>query len=218
MSYLHCGSFSLGLLLFPLAVACVTQPALPLVKREAPVVAWLEEGERLAQQGQGLRAEEYLRAAWDAGAPAERVAPLLVELCVESGRLQSALVYVERARRETPHHPQMIQLSASLLIALGQEKRARLDVMELERLSPNYPEALYFLGEYLLEQGESARGTHYLESYLRRWPYAARVPWVRHLLMQVGPAGSVTPELSEGDGLGEPTSTSAGGASSEGGV
>lgn len=145
---------------------------------------WLEQGRELSRLGQSVRAEQYLLAAWDAGASVDEVAPLLIEVCVKDGRLRSALFYVARVRRMQPSNTAILQLSATLHSALGQSERAEQDVAALEILEPTQPEALFFLGEYLLLHGQGDRGRRYLSEYLQRAPHGEDAPWARSLLSQ----------------------------------
>ncbi len=149
---------------------------------EAQVRAWLDEGKRLAKMGQSLKAEEYLIAAWDAGTTAQAVAPTLIETCVQAGRYRSALLHVQRARREEPDEPRLMQLAATLYLALGQGGRAHREVIELEAHDPDYPEGVYFLGDYLQSRGRHERARIYFERFLERWPDAENAAWVRHRL------------------------------------
>lgn len=170
---------------------------------------WLEQGRELSRLGQSVRAEQYLLAAWDAGASVDEVAPLLIEVCVKDGRLRSALFYVARVRRMQPSNTAVLQLSATLHSALGQSERAEQDVAALESLEPTQPEALFFLGEYLLLHGQCERGRKYLSEYLQRAPQGEDAPWARSLLSR-DVAHDPTPDAPDAI---EPQQVQEGGAS-----
>lgn len=172
--------------LFSLFTGCAqgAGQARPLSSPTSQVQNWLEQGRELSRLGQSVRAEQYLLAAWDAGASVDEVAPLLIEICVRDGRIRSALIYVQRVRHARPNDSAVLQLSATLHLALGQSARAQEDVAALEILEPTRPEALFFLGEYLLLHGQVDRGRRYLSAYLERAPDGEDAPWVHSLMSQ----------------------------------
>ncbi len=145
----------------------------------------LNEGLKLAREGKHLKAEQYLLAAWDAGLPPERVVGPLVESCVTTGRLRSALFHVQRARRERPQDPSLVHLMATLHLGLGQPELAAQAVDDLGKAEPTYPEALYFLGEYHYGRKQAALARVYLQRFVELFPDAPQVPWARHLLTQL---------------------------------
>jgi tetratricopeptide (TPR) repeat protein len=105
----------------------------------------VETGRAVAAQGDSLRAEQYFRAALDAGAPAGDVLPLLIAVCVKGQRYRAAVADTEEFLRQHPNASRLRFVLASLLTGLGDFPAA---VDELVRLVSAEPD--HVLGHYAL--------------------------------------------------------------------
>lgn len=143
----------------------------------------LEEGRRYASVGEHLRAEQYFTAAVGQGASWDDVIVPLVEVCVQSGRLESALGYVRRHAKRHPLDPALHHLSAALALALRKWDIARNHVQHLEQADRLPAESLLFLGDYFQDRGtEPDRARRYYAAYLRAAPQGQRAPSIRVVL------------------------------------
>ena len=150
--------------------ACAASPP-PAAPRPDPLATvpkqrLLRDGLAFAARGDDIRAEQYLSAAITRGAPAERVLPALVRVCVRSSRYGTALLHVRRALARQHVAPGLRLLAASLFLAADQDERGR---AELERVVDEEPElalAHFALGSLLAEAGEAAPARHHLDTYL----------------------------------------------------
>lgn len=167
-------------------LACSAQTSLPPAQTAPAHAEWLEKGRLLDASGQSVRAEQYFLAAEQAGADEEEVFSLLVDTCIESGRLGSALGYVEARLRRNPDSPLLRQLSASLHLALGHEFEAERDIRALEGLPELSASAHLFLANYYdRTTGEADSARRHFEAYVRGVP-AEEVPlWVNAALRRL---------------------------------
>lgn len=167
-------------------VACSGHEKLPAAAPPPAHQEWLEQGRQLDAQGQSVRAEQYYLAALQTGAEQELVFALLVETCIKSGRLGSALGYVDARLRLNPDSASLRQLSATLHLALGHDTEAEEDVQALESIKEISTKAHLFLGSYYdkREGGESLALRHF-EAYVSQVP-AEEVPlWVQAALRRL---------------------------------
>jgi tetratricopeptide (TPR) repeat protein len=107
-----------------------------------------EMGERLSASGQSVRAEQYFLASLEAGEPEKAILPALIDTCIQSGRLRSALDYVQRATKLDPHDERLRRLLASLYLSLGQIRAATDEVQQLSMNRELSPETILFVAEF----------------------------------------------------------------------
>jgi hypothetical protein len=88
--------------------------------------------------GDGVRAEQYLTLAIRAGAPESHVITPLIQACVGSSRLQSALAHALPYLSRHPDAWRLRQLVAAIELALGRTERA---LAELARVTRDHPHA-----------------------------------------------------------------------------
>jgi tetratricopeptide (TPR) repeat protein len=139
--------------------------------------AYFELGQQFRQQGDGNRAEEYLRLAIDLGYPKEPGLAALLRVCLETGRLRMALDYAERQLKANPSDNSLRQLVATLHMGLGNSSQAIDELEDVVSRSPETATPHYLLGivyeTAFADYGSAA--THF-RSYLRldpQGPYAA---------------------------------------------
>lgn len=142
----------------------------------------MERADQSELQGEALRAEQYWLAAWAQGEELAVVLPRLLGSCVQSGRLESALKHVERARRVEPNNPALLLIEAELLRALGREERALETVRSLSSSEKPLPEALFLLGVLERSHGDDGASQSAWERYIEVAPDGPRARQVRALL------------------------------------
>lgn len=182
---------------------CASQASQP----EAPELAQqLSPGENLfraarnyARQGQSVRAEQYFLAAAHEGISEDVIFPLLLQSCVESGRLRSALGHVENRLKIQQDEPTLLQLAASLSWALEQRRRAFSYVGLLENQEGLFLGHLLFLGEfYEIRAKEPEVAASYYSRALVSFPNASSAAWIRAALRRVQKVESGEERFAEG--------------------
>jgi tetratricopeptide (TPR) repeat protein len=95
------------------------------VRQETNAATLVERGRGFASVGDHTRAEEYLAAALDAGANPREVLPLLVDVCVRTGRYRSAIQHGENQLRKHPNDLRTRVMVGALYVAIDDGKHAR---------------------------------------------------------------------------------------------
>jgi len=152
-----CGSAALG-------------PAEDAGKAETSSGAELfRRGEQAAQQGDTVRAEQYLSMALERGYSEKKVLPIMLRVCLSSSRLRAALNHAEPYLREHPSDQGLRYLVATIHLGLGQLDEARFELNHILRVDPNYPKAHYLLG-VLESGGNSEQASAHFRKYLEVAP------------------------------------------------
>jgi len=159
------------------------RPSAPTTVSGAPS-SLFRLGEEYAQYGDNLRAEQYFLAAMGAGYPEQRVLPVLLEACVSSGRLRSALGYAEPYLRRHPDQIALRHLVAAIHLGLRDAAYAFRELQAIIDLAPNHAPSHYLLAVIADEafvDMQSAR-QHFL-AYLKLAPHgphaAEATSWLR---------------------------------------
>jgi tetratricopeptide (TPR) repeat protein len=95
------------------------------VRNEANAQTLLERGKAFAAIGDHTRAEEYLAAAIEEGADPRVVLPLLMDVCVRTGRYRSAIQHGENHLRKHPNDLRTRIVVGALYAAINEGKHAR---------------------------------------------------------------------------------------------
>lgn len=136
-----------------------------------------------AEQGDLLRAEQYLIAARGRGYDGPTVAYWLVRVCVAAGRYQSALDHASRHLRDNPSYWRLRLVVASLHEALGDHQRARLELEHIVKTQPTMPLPHYRLAMLYSQQPAWIQGAAlHFQAYLDLDPDGAHAPEVQTLL------------------------------------
>ena len=137
------------------------------LERQTPE-SLFRRGRESADRGDTVRAEQYLELALDKGYDRRRALPVLLSVCLSSGRLRSALNYAEPELRLRPDDAELRYLVASIHLGLGQRDEARDELEQLLRLSPAHAAALYLLGVVEVDEfGDDASARTHFQDYLR---------------------------------------------------
>jgi tetratricopeptide (TPR) repeat protein len=164
-------------------------------------------GQEHAQRGDNLRAEQYLLAAERAGHPTAELLPHLLDVCLSSGRLRSALGYAEPHLRRHPEDYRLRHLVASVHYGLGNATRAFREGQRVLSEAPHHAPSHYLLAlisDEAFTDHESARA--HFQGYLALEPqgdHAAEASsWLReHPKQKPYPAqGGTNAHLAAGGG------------------
>jgi tetratricopeptide (TPR) repeat protein len=135
------------------------------------------------RQGDGVRAEQYIAASLEQGHSTREALPALLEICVRSGRYETALHYARRQLMQTPADWPLRHLAATLAHATGQDERARDDAERVLEAAPLFPDSYFLLGVITNERfGDRRAGGAYLRRYLALAPTGRHAADARRLL------------------------------------
>ena len=101
------------------------------VRKESDAKTLVERGKAFAAIGDHTRAEEYLASGLEAGADPREVLPLLMDVCVKTGRYRSAIQHAENHLRKHPHDMRTRVMVGALYAAIDDSKQAK---AQLERV------------------------------------------------------------------------------------
>lgn len=176
----------LTLATLPLVCACGRHHGKDSRPATVPVLTaqqLLARGYQAADGGDWIRAEQYFLAARQAGVEETSIMPLLVKVCVRSGRLRNALQHAEPYLERHPGDWALRFLVAELLVAVGDEERARDELEEVLRQRPEQAECHFSLGMLLLPQpGQGGVGAEHLRRFLQLEPKTQRSEQARAAL------------------------------------
>lgn len=206
-----------------LAAACAPTAAqkveadMASVRKESDAKTLVERGKGFAAVGDHTRAEEYLASGIEAGADPRDVLPLLMDVCVKTGRYRSAIQHGENHLRKHPHDMRTRVMVGALYAAISESKQARLqlehvvktdaredaraDTRDAGSPSPSTPLGLQAQAHYLLavvardSDNDVVGADRHFREYLRIEPKGAHAEEAKaSLLRQVQPANQVQPE------------------------
>lgn len=174
------------------AVGCSAAPPPPAaspetVARQRAEIArsLLETGRALAAQGDALRAEQYLRAALEGGAPREDVLPLLISVCIASQRYRAAIADARLFLRDHPGASRLRFVLASLLAGIGDFPGAVDELTRIVSSEPAHELGHYALGVLYRDRLRHAeRADREFRAYLQLAPSGAHAEEARASLLQ----------------------------------
>ena len=144
----------------------------------------LEVATVLEQQGDSLRAEQYLHAALKQGADPQQVVPRLMRLYASDGQYRLGIEYGEHYLRRHPGHRAVRLLLAALYTAVN---ASTLAAEQYERVlidEPDNAEAHFALASLLHDCGrEHALADQHFRAYLALEPHGAFAAEARSLLL-----------------------------------
>jgi tetratricopeptide (TPR) repeat protein len=166
-------------------------------------------GTALAEQGQLVRAEQYLSLAASRGYPETRTVPILLKVCLAASRLRSALNYAEPFLARHPNDWKLRYLVASLYLGLDQPERAKLELERVLSEAPSHAPAHYLLAVLMRDSlADIGAAAEHFQEYLTldaNGDHAAEVSlWLREYRPSAGQrpgAPSVSRPSSEGERL-----------------
>jgi hypothetical protein len=154
-------------------------------------------GQRIAADGDYIRAEQYFTAARDHGYPEDQLMPLLMQVCVRSSRYSAAVGYAMPYLETHPEDWRLRTLLATIQMGLGHPADARLSLEHVVAEAPDEAVPHYMLG-VLLRDGlhdEPGMRTQF-ERYLALAPQGEHASEAREALgLIVTPSGPVPVRL-----------------------
>jgi len=139
-----------------------------------------KRGEQSAEHGDSVRAEQYIELAIDRGYDRGRALPILLSVCLSSGRLRAALNYAEPELRLRPDDAELRYLVASIYLGLSQRDQARDELEQLLRQDSHQPAALFLLGVLEADEfGDDVSARAHFERYLVEAPSGKHAPEAR---------------------------------------
>jgi thioredoxin-like negative regulator of GroEL len=186
-----------GCLRITLALCVLASAALPgcaaphalraSAARQEEHAAWrelLEIAQLLALNGQGMRAQQYLREALRQGAPAERVVPRLLQLYVADAQYRLAADLAEHYLRAHPRDRGVRLFLGAVYAALAQDVPAVEQYARVVAQAPDDAQAHFALASTLHDAGrEPLRADKHYRAYLALEPQGDHAEEVRALLL-----------------------------------
>lgn len=148
----------------------------------------LDRGRAFAAVGDTTRAEEYLAAALDAGADPKLALPLLLQVCVQTGRYRSAILHAENHLRKRPHDARTRFVLGTLYAAVGDSKAAASTLERVVSERPDDSMAHYALAVLARDAGSDVvRADRHFREYLRIEPNGDHAEEARASLLKKVP-------------------------------
>lgn len=119
------------------------------MQKEANPKTLIERGRAFGAVGDFTRAEEYFASALDQGADAREVLPLLMDVCIKTGRFRSAIQYGEDHIRKHPNDHQTRVMVGALYAGLNEGPQATVQLEPVAK-EPDAKPALRAQAHYLL--------------------------------------------------------------------
>lgn len=173
------------------AVGCASSPRaqaqadMATFQRESTTDKLVERGKAFASVGDMTRAEEYLTAALDRGADPREVLPLLLQVCIQTGRYRSAIQHAEEHLRKHPDDVNTRFVLGTLYAALGESKDARDELERVLAILPEEARVHYALAVLARDAENDAIGAdHHFREYLRLDPSGKHAEEARASLLQ----------------------------------
>lgn len=139
-----------------------------------------DAGMQLARSGDLVRAEQYLVASMQRGAPDGQVMPQLVSVCVQASRYRAAVSYATPYLDAHPRDWRLRYLVGTILAGLDEHQAARQQIERVLTDNDRHAEAHYLLATLLRERFNDPTGAdaHY-RRYVEIEPAGAHVEEAR---------------------------------------
>jgi len=148
----------------------------------------MQRAEQFAAASDYTRAEQYLNLAGQRGGDPAQLVPLLIDVCVRDQRYRAALQYSEEYLRQHPRSYRLRYIEATLLRALGDIAKARLELQRVLDVSPDYADAHYSMAILLRDQlGSYVEADRHFREYLRLAPGGQHAEEAGESLLEVMP-------------------------------
>src|SRR5690606_3275268 len=135
--------------------------------REVAGADLYQRGLALPEAGDYVRAEQYLTSAIARGYPEAEALPPLIQVCIASSRLRSALDHAEPYLEPHPDAWSLRYLVATIHRGLDQPAEARAALERVIADAPEQPDAHYLLGILLRDHTDDrAAAVRHLARYL----------------------------------------------------
>jgi tetratricopeptide (TPR) repeat protein len=177
-----------------MVTGCSAQPSskvasdMKTMKEERSPELLFERGKAFHNVGDLTRAEQYYAAALQAGAAEKQVLPLLLRVCVDSGRYRVGIEYAEPFLAKHPDDWRLRLVLASLYHAIGQSESARTHLQVVLAANPDVSTAHYALAVLLRDEFHDRVGAdEHFREYLRIEPEGPHADEARGSLLKSVP-------------------------------
>ncbi len=158
--------------------------------RQTPGETLFNQGARLANAGDMVRAEQYIAAAISRGYDEARAMPALMRVCVAASRVRAALAYAEPYLLRHPEDWRLRYVVGSLYHGLRDGTRAKDALERVINEQPTQPDPHFALGIVFkddLNNRDAARRmfTHYIELTRELDPLPVKVAQARAYLTEL---------------------------------
>lgn len=160
------------------------------------------DGEGAATAGDFTRAEQYLSAALQRGAPPERILPRLLRVCINAHRYRAAVEYARPYLAEHEEAWALRFLVASIHVGLNEPLTASRHLELVLRHNPNHADSEFLLGSLLRDdlQNPGAADLHF-RRYLELAPDGEHASAARAgLLRRVDEAAAESRQFEQAGG------------------
>ena len=185
-------AFAIGTLLGAVSFGCASpqtklQQGIEAMHAESAPDQLAERGDQSASVGDMTRAEQYYVAALRANGEAARLVRRLIAVCVADGRYPVALEYADEYLRKHPADVDVRYAAATLRVAIGDEKRARQELLEVLAARPGFADAHYVIALLDKDQGDVMAADVEYRAYLAAAPDGEHAEVARANLMRTVP-------------------------------
>lgn len=155
------------------------------MRREVSADKLVERGRAFAELGDSTRAEEYFAAALDQGANAREVLPLLLQVCVQTGRYRSAIQHAQNHLRRHPDDLATRFVAGTLHAAVGDTKEAKEALSVVIKQRPDDAKAHYALAVLARDnENDIVTADRHFREYLRIEPNGEHAEEARSCLLK----------------------------------
>ncbi len=155
------------------------------MQRESTADKLADRGRGFAAVGDTTRAEEYLAAALDQGADPKQVLPLLLQVCVSTGRYRAAIQHAETHLHKHPDDVRTRFVLGTLYAALGENKPARENLEVVVEQRPNDSNAHYALAVLARDaENDMVDADRHFREYLRLEPNGSHAEEAKSSLLK----------------------------------
>lgn len=172
-------------------LGCAAAPAnkaqadMATLRRETTIDKLVDRGKAFAMVGDMTRAEEYFTAALEQGANPHEVLPLVLDVCVRTGRYRSAAQHAENQLRKHPDDVSTRFVLGTLYVALGEPRQAREALEKVVEARPNEPKVRYALAVLARDsENDIVEADKQFREYLRLEPDGAHAEEARASLLK----------------------------------
>ncbi|MDB4943900.1 MAG: hypothetical protein JWP97_3434 [Labilithrix sp.] len=187
-----CFAVASGLVIVASVAAC--GPSTPAEKAQADMATFqkesstsnlVERGKAFWAIGDTTRAEDYLSAALDQGADPRIVMPMLMKICVQTGRYRSGIQHAENHLRKHPEDVRTRFVLGTLYAAIGETKDAKDALEKVIAERPDEPSAHYALAVLARDNENDVVGAdQHFREYLRIEPQGSHAEEAKASLLK----------------------------------
>lgn len=158
------------------------------VKQERDPAKLVARARGFANVGDLTRAEQYLLDALDNGGDPKEIMPILIRVCLASGRYRVALKRANEQLKRDPRNVPLRFLAGSLHMALDETQLAQDHLLQVVKDDPNHADAHYALAIIARDSHHDlTKSDYYFRQYLRLRPEGTHADEAREGLLKSVP-------------------------------